>query len=381
MVLAKYGPGDTASANHLDNLLADPGVSMASRFATAIYMLGYGLRLLILPFPLVSDYSYNAMPVTGFTNPLVIISVLVFVAMAVFGVRRVLARRLAPSAFAAVYYLVTISVFSNLFLLIGSNFGERFLFFPSVGFCLAVGFLLAKILDGTLMGVTLTKNNGTAWAILALMVTVYGYLSVVRNADWVSNLTLAGADVAKSPNSARLNYNYGIELERSLEVGQADKARQQVVRTEALGYLEKAYSLYPSFEFIHDQMGVMYRRNGQGAQAIEHLSAAIKIDARDSVATNELAEIYFNGKQYQQSIDLNRGALYLNANKAAVCTHIAAAFGLMSRYDSATAYLYKAIALNPGYNAAYGNLAFIYNAMNLPDSVQKYRQLAQTPKR
>ena len=45
-----------------------------------------------------------------------------------------------PLVFGILFYLITLSVVSNLVFPIGTNMAERFLFMPSIGFCLGGGF-------------------------------------------------------------------------------------------------------------------------------------------------------------------------------------------------------------------------------------------------
>ena len=49
-----------------------------------------------------------------------------------------------PLAFASLYFLATFSVSSNILFLIGTGYGERLLYAPSLGFALAVAFGLSK---------------------------------------------------------------------------------------------------------------------------------------------------------------------------------------------------------------------------------------------
>ena len=72
---------------------------------------------------------------------------------------------------------------------------ERFLFVPSVGFCLLTALVLHRIrFHGR-------RLAGLAYAAVAALVASYALMSVVRNADWRQQRTLYLATVASSPLS------------------------------------------------------------------------------------------------------------------------------------------------------------------------------------
>ncbi len=111
---------------------------------------------------------------------------------------------------------MTIALFSNILFLIGAAMGERFLFFPSVGFCLVVAVAVEKWLSKPGATVSQVFENPKALAVIAVIGLAYIVLTVRRNAEWVDNYTLYKSDVEKAPNGAKLNYFTGYELATSI---------------------------------------------------------------------------------------------------------------------------------------------------------------------
>jgi len=126
----------------LDNVLvaAPDGLS---RIATAIKILGLYLWKLIFPHPLVYDYSYKEIVINGLDDPSSWFSALIYLALIVLFFK--LRKKTPILAFAIAFYLVNLALYSNIFFLIGTSFGERLLFLPSFGFALATGYLISNI--------------------------------------------------------------------------------------------------------------------------------------------------------------------------------------------------------------------------------------------
>jgi tetratricopeptide (TPR) repeat protein len=94
--------------------------------------------------------------------------------------------------FAVGFLAITLLPTSNLVVLIGSIFAERFLYLPSIGFAIAAVALAFRL-----------KEERTGRAVLAVAVVVLAGRTYARNFDWKDNLALASADVNVSADSFR----------------------------------------------------------------------------------------------------------------------------------------------------------------------------------
>src|SRR5262249_14360776 len=127
----------------LDNVVASaPGY--ATRFATAIYVLGRYLVLLLYPAHLSMDYSFRQIELVGLSHPFVIVSLVVYGAMLAIALRTM--KEPGPAGFGFGFYLITISLVSNLVIVIGTVMAERLVYTPSLGICLASAALLGRVL-------------------------------------------------------------------------------------------------------------------------------------------------------------------------------------------------------------------------------------------
>jgi len=114
-----------------------------SKTATAMEILGKYLQLMFFPHPLSIDYAYNQIPIVNWANYKPLLSVSAYLGMIVLALFRIQKKELW--VFGIIFYLITMSLYTNLFITIGSGFGERFLYVPCLGFCIAIVALLAKL--------------------------------------------------------------------------------------------------------------------------------------------------------------------------------------------------------------------------------------------
>ena len=118
--------------------------STADMYATNFSMLGKYIYMTLIPYPLSWDYSYNQISIVSWSSFYAIFSLLLYLAMGAYILWKI--KKKDVYAFAMLFYLITLFLESNLVVKIGSTFAERFLFMPSLGFCLALPLLLTKIL-------------------------------------------------------------------------------------------------------------------------------------------------------------------------------------------------------------------------------------------
>ncbi|HEY3177067.1 MAG TPA: tetratricopeptide repeat protein [Candidatus Polarisedimenticolia bacterium] len=176
------------------------------RVLTALRVAVMGAGLLIFPLRLSADYSYNALPVTSGVPGAADIAAVVFLALYL-GVLFFSARRFPVAMFALSWSALTYLIVSNLLFPIGTIFGERLLYLPSIGFAL----LLAAGL--TRLGGRAPLWRGTAAALTALLLILYGARFTARCRDWVDDEHLFQAAVAVNPGSAKAHSNYAATLQ------------------------------------------------------------------------------------------------------------------------------------------------------------------------
>ncbi|MCE9537843.1 MAG: hypothetical protein K8R85_01315, partial [Bacteroidetes bacterium] len=110
------------------------------KWATKIEILNDYLRLLFYPNPLSSDYSYNTIPYTNFSNGWVWTSIMVHLSMIAATFVLFFKRNILSFAFA--FYLLHLFLVSNFLMDLGATMGERLVYHSSFGFAIAIAILM-----------------------------------------------------------------------------------------------------------------------------------------------------------------------------------------------------------------------------------------------
>lgn len=187
-------PFEPSPIGHSSNPVAYAGA--ATRIPTATTVLGYGLWLCLAPFRLAADYGASVFRVRGVDAP----AVLSFLVLGGSLVGGILVRRRQPALFVAAAAFFGFSFLtSNLAFPIGTIFGERLYYAPS----LAISFLAAWLVD-------LPALRGRWFpAALALWLIACAGQILRRNGVWKDSRTLYLHDVAAQPRSVRLQLGAG----------------------------------------------------------------------------------------------------------------------------------------------------------------------------
>jgi hypothetical protein len=246
----------------LDNPAAAAG--WGPRVLTAAWVqLKYAL-LCVAPTDLASDYSFDAIPVARSLGDPRVLGGVAFVAALVAAVAWGW-HRSRPVVLAAAFWIVFFLPSANLLFPTGTIMAERLAYLPSLGVCLAIGHFgatLAARREPTPRG---RWRPAVVAVLAAVAASAFAARSIVRIPDWKSNLTLALADVATMPRSAKLQAGAGMFL---AETGRSAEAEQ---------HLRRAVEIYPEYAQMHYNLAVLLARRGARDEAEEHLRRAIEL--------------------------------------------------------------------------------------------------------
>ncbi len=245
----------------LENPIAD--APLLQRSATAVVVLGKGLQLLLAPITLSPDYSYAAIPPVGSAlDPRLALAVAGLAAVAAFAAWPGPRRRVRLAAVAI--HALCVFPASNLLVPIGTIFGERLLYLPSVGFALGVAAVMAAALDGP-RRVALRTVAGLALTLLAVRGAWYARA-------WASSLSIFAEGARVQPGSAQMQLTYGGQLLERREMAGAAAAFTRAA--EILAVRPDAQS--PALV----QLGVAYEHLGRAEEAEQLYARVLALDPR-----------------------------------------------------------------------------------------------------
>jgi tetratricopeptide (TPR) repeat protein len=343
------------SENQVINNILNAAHGFNERYATTFVILGKYLLLLLVPYPLSYDYSFNQIPVTNWSSTEALISLLIYTALAAYAVIRF--RKKDALAWCILYYFITLSVVSNFLFLTGSTMAERFLYMPSLGFCFGITLLLAKLLKNESFS-SFSKMKPAFYLSMTAIAVVFFALTLNAKGAWENNFTLFQAGVKAAPNSARTHGSLAYECKVRALKEQNPAARQELFQ-RAIEEFRKAADILPGYEYALYNLGVQYYEMGDENNALKTYLETLKYFPNHINANNNVGVIYFNRKQYDNALIYFQKAAATDPNNTNAIGNIGAIYHNKGDLQKAKEYYERAIALSPNANI-YLNLSQIY---------------------
>ena len=306
-----------------------PHLPAGTRLLTAMTVLGYGLSLLAWPRGLSPDYSWNALPpVTSPLDPAFLASLAVLVALAA---GALLLRRSRPAlAFLILWYAGAVFPTSNLLIPIGTVFGDRLLYLPSVAFCLAAGLLLQGLLARPAWWPRL------AGVALLLLLT---WQTVAYAGAWRDEVALFTAAVEAQPGSAKAHELLGAAL---MEEDRAEEGvRQLELAVKALADLPEP----PQAQRV--KLGVAYERQGRLGEAEALYQEILRQTPGFADATWRLGVVRWRQGKRDQAARLWEQAVAQQPDHARAMTDLGLALQERGDLDGAEALFRHAAEIDP----------------------------------
>ena len=302
-----------------DNLLVKV-VGSIQQYTTAIYFLGIYLLRIIIPTVLTFDASYPQLSIVGISSFEILISFVVLVALFGIAVYGILKKELY--GFALLFFFITVSVSSNIFTLIGTQYGERLMFMPSLGISLAVISFLYKF-----------EIKQALYIVLVISVA-YGGLTINRNSVWRNNETLYRSGLISAPNSARTNYYMGNYLVKENQLAGKSEDDQKKTLNEGISYLKRSVELTPTFSDAWNQMGLAYMRLQDYNSSQSAFKKALTYNPNDPVVNNNYGNLLFNTKQLDSALFYFENAVRLKADYSDALNNIGSVYGNAGQFQS-----------------------------------------------
>ncbi len=228
------------------DLMNDPFLEMtgAEKYATIFLTLGWYVKLLFVPYPLTIDYYPYHVPKVSWSDWRALVSLAGYLIMGIWALRNL--RKHSIPAYCILFYLITLSIVSNLFVSVGTFMNERFAYMPSVAFCLLVGWFFARKLPEWLKEKP-DANYPLGMIAFAAIAATYAVIVVNRIPDWKDKLTINAAAVKVSPGSARSHTFYvtGIYDHKYRET--KDKEAKKPLIAEMDYHIKEALKINPNY--------------------------------------------------------------------------------------------------------------------------------------
>ncbi len=346
------------------------GMGKDERLATIFLTLGWYIKLLFVPHPLTIDYYPYHVPKVSWSDWRALLGVAGYGAMAVWALWKFKKGNLL--SYAILFYLATLSIVSNLVVSVGTFMNERFLYMPSIAFCLVLGWFFAEKLP-----VWLKEKPNSLYPIGAIVVGaiagLFAYRVITRIPDWQTGLTLNKAAVEVSEGSARSHCFYVTGLYQ--EVYQKEKDPE--VKAELVTEME--YHINSSLEINTNYGAALIMKFNVAAARFQQDK---QLDKFFHQAEDVLEKIPYNGTfranlaAYLKYLDGSNAEKYM-----AFCYRVGYEFFWIKKNDSQAALYYLEFALNRGYEdiRTLESIAEILEATGNPQA-KEFRDRAKAQK-
>jgi len=392
-VLSNYPASDHFNVSIVDNYFFNS--DLFTGWATSIMLLGKYMILQLIPYLQVCDYSFNQLPTTSFADPYTLLSLVVHLGLVVYAIMGI--RKKDPVAYGIFFYIITMSIVSNLVYRIGSSFAERFTFIPSLGLIIAVVCAIYKIFKVNLNSDKKFRftSSPIITSCMVIILLIFSIKTIARSAEWKDQFTLFETDVKKSENSAHLRLYYGLALrDKALEADDKNKGESDFYKIQqnnldyqkwawkAVKQFKKGIEIYPEYADCYEHLGsIYYRMNAllpekhYADTAEYYYLRSIQLMPAKATTQNNLAQIYFERGDVPKAKSYYLFAIKIDPLLADAYYNLGSCYGMLSMYDSSFYYYRKALELyNPASDfdknrsSTYNFMGLNYNNLNKLDS-------------
>lgn len=355
------------------DLMNNPFLDMSNgqKKATIFLTLGWYIKLLFVPHPLTIDYYPHHVPTVEFSDWRALLSLALYAAMSIWALFNLKKKNLP--AYAILFYLLTLSIVSNLIVSVGTFMNERFLYMPSLGFCLLAAWFFTRKLPEWL------KEKPDAAYPLGMIIfgaiaALFTYRTVTRVPAWKSALSLNQSAVQVSENSARSHCFYATGLYQEKYLGEKNPTKKKQLVDEMEFHVKRSLEIYPKYG-----AALIMKFNVAAAR----LELDRQLDKFFHVTEDIIEKIPYNNT-FRSNLDAYMR--YLDGSKAekymAFCYRVGYEYFWKKRNDSNTALYFLEFALNRGYEdiRTLESMAEICEAIGQKSTADELRQRANAQK-
>ena len=300
------------------------------------------IRLMVWPMPLNSYYLVDPTTSLGdarFWGAFLLLGLLFAGLLAV--------RKAAPAVFVGgLWFFLLLLPVTNLFPIGGVMMAERFLYLPSIGFCLLVGVGIERGWR--------TRGIGESALGLAILASIFfGWLTYNRTESWLNEYKFFRAMVWSSPESPMAHNNLGNCL----------LARREYI--PAIREFEKTLALRPkSPPNTHIGLGDACAAAGRYEDAAQSYRKALELNPNLIPVYVNLGNAYHQMEDYPQAIGAFKKVIELSPGLALAHYNLGNEYYTLGRLAEAEWSYKEAVRLEPNLFYAWFMLAKIYERTN-----------------
>jgi tetratricopeptide (TPR) repeat protein len=333
---------------HLGNYREDVGQSLTlvQRTLIAAHALWFYAGKIVFPVNLTFSYPRWEVNVGDVLNYLWLGGCLV-VAFALWFWRRIFGRRLIGAVIFFGATLLPLLGFIPLYTFRYTYVADHYQYVASIG-------LLALLAAGL---------QGVPRALPIIVILMLGGLTWKQAHIYQNQKMLWEDTLAKNPTSWMADDNLG-----TIYRGQGDFG-------QAIDYYEKAIRLNPDFAQAHYNLGIVLFKTGQTSDAMNEFQGAIRLDPLDALAFYNYAAALEQSGQTDEAIKLYEEAIRLNPDYTSARINLGIILSQQGRLDEAMIQLHEAIRSAPENAEAHNDFGALLRAKGqMDEAIEQFQE-------
>jgi tetratricopeptide (TPR) repeat protein len=344
------GNGEDRPLNFVEYPIAQDA-PMSLKIKTGLYVFYKYTYKSIIPHPMGFYYGY------AYINPynlpkLAVYLTAVFIFIIGFGLIYLLYSRRSVLFFGLIIYFTSILQFLNFFNPLPGVMGDRYLWIPSLGFCILIAFGLIKLKEKV--------NANLSFLLLTLITLTYTSLTISRNLQWKNKITLFESDINYLNKSAQaqaiLGYAY---MNKAFNTSNENEFIEYVKKAKI--QFENAIEIYPEFVNWWYDLGRIQTELGMMDDALISLKKSTVLEPGFLPDPYfNIANIYKYKGKYNEAIFYYKETLKWGFNDPSIHNSIAESYIELNNIAAAESILIDALKDYPHNYELTINLAVIY---------------------
>ena len=341
------------------------------KLGTALFIQLKYIILLFVPHPLSYDYSYNQIPIIGFANPKALLSVLVLLGLLGYALMGL--KRKDVFSYCILFYFAGVAITANILVDIGATMAERFVYTASLGFCIAIVFLVVKLLKSDKANLSYATAPRVFMILVAISV-LYGVKTVAQNEVWKNNLVLYKSGMETAPNSWRAHYLLGVEYTRQLNTEKDPNAKKELMTNAVEDFNSSNAILLTSDAWL--MKGYAFEFGGRDDSAVASYKTTLTLDPTSRQAANNMGAILLRHNSFPAAIEVLGKLVSQDSTYTDAICNLAAAYGNSGNFKESERFYLMAMRRNPNQPPnVLMSMSNIYKYMGDSANAQKYRAL------
>lgn len=332
-------------------------------FQRIIYSVGLYIKSICYPWPLNVEYPASAIPEVN--EPQFIsagVLVIIFVSMTLY-----MWKARPQIGFLLMSFGISLLPVSNIIPL-DNWFAERYCYLP----CVPAAVIFAYVFSFGFQA-NLKRTEGKIIYYLMVFITagIFSISALVvheRNRDWRNEVTLWTATRKLTPNSARVQTNYGAAMESLGKIQLAQKSYQKAIELDA------------TYGRAYLNLGSLLYHAGEKDEALAAFRRGWELEPRSVKGAINLANLLINFDNLDEAHQVIQKSLEHNGMTADLALAMGKILYRKERYEEALHWYQQAADIEPDWYLPLVNMGLLYQRMMKPVAAEKlFRKAAEMP--